>query len=237
MEPYYEDAACTIYHGDARAIVPSLSVDAVVTDPPYGTEGLGGGYGRRQLADPEGRFGHRIAGDVDLGAMEAVFGTLPSILPPSAWVLAFCAPRRRREAEAVMERAGMTMVGEAVWDKERPGLGYTIRYAHETVLVASCGEPVTPPAALLSVLRGRRTSHAMADRHPHEKPVSVMGSLVAFATPNGGAVLDPFMGSGATLRAAKDLGVRAVGVEVDERWCEVAAQRLSQGVLDLGGAT
>ena len=69
--------------------------------------------------------------------------------------------------------------------------------------------------------------------HPTQKPLPLMQWCVAFTS---GTVLDPFMGSGTTLRAAKDLGRKAIGVEIEERYCEIAAQRLSQQVLDFGEA-
>jgi DNA modification methylase len=72
-----------------------------------------------------------------------------------------------------------------------------------------------------------RSCHGTAD-HPTQKPTEVIGLLVEYASSIGQLVLDPFMGSGTTLRAAKQLGRRAVGVEIDERFCEVAAKRLAQ---------
>lgn len=198
----------------------------MLTDPPYGTENLGGGYGRRQLADPNGRHGHKIANDTDLSALA---GALASVrLSVDAWVLTFCAPRRRYEVETLLLDGGLALVGEVVWDKGVPGLGYTIRYAHESVIVSSLGKPEVA-TALLSVIRVAQEQRTMAGRHPHEKPVELLGRLIEFS--NADTILDPFMGSGTTLRAAKDLGRKAIGIEIEEKYCEIAAKRLSQEVL------
>ena len=67
--------------------------------------------------------------------------------------------------------------------------------------------------------------------HPTQKPVRVFRQLIEWYTSAGSTILDPFMGSGTTLRAAKDLGRKAIGIEIEERYCEIAANRLAQEVL------
>jgi site-specific DNA-methyltransferase (adenine-specific) len=87
------------------------------------------------------------------------------------------------------------------------------------------------PRLMRSVIEAR-SEHGRA-LHPTQKPLAVVGPLIAYSVPPGGLVLDPFMGSGSTLRAAKDTGRRAIGIELDERYCEAAATRMGQEVLPM----
>jgi site-specific DNA-methyltransferase (adenine-specific) len=231
VQPYYEHGGIAIYHGDCRDFLLHLRADHLITDPPYGTDG-DNGYGRRQLAPGDGRLGHRIANDGDLAVWREALGLIVPRLPKTAWACAWCSPRHaaRRESEDIMIAAGLELLGEAIWDKGGAGLGYTLRYAHEVVLVARKGGAKTK-APLLSMLRARRSSRAIAGRHPHEKPVGVVWPLVALA--GEGVILDPFCGRGSVLRAAKDQGLSAIGIELEERWCEMAAKLLQQEALPM----
>ena len=229
MSIYYQDDAVTLYHGDCLKITDWLAADVLVTDPPYGTNFSAGnpkgGYGRRQNAARNSRHtsrrnvgieGFTIAGDTDTrirDAALAAWGTRPALV--------FGSPRMPDPPIEVADRL--------VWDKRRPGMnGGPWRYRHESIYVTT-GFVRTDDSAVSIV-------EAWPDQadHIHAKPIALMLRLVAAAPP--GVIADPFAGSGSTLVAAVRLGRKAIGVELEERYCEVIARRLSQGVLDFEGA-
>lgn len=212
---------------DVMKDMPDGCVDAIITDPPYGTENLGGGYGRRQNHDPQGRHGRRIKGDTDLSIFEGIV-SLSHILTIDSWFMAFCAPRRRHEVTKILVTGGFEPFGELVWDKGRPGLGYTIRYSHETMLVCYKGKPKASKIALSII---RIPAHGTPE-HPHEKPVAFMEHAVLFASEFGSIIFDPCCGLAATCVAAKKLGRRYIGIEISEEYCQIARDRLKS--LDTG---
>ena len=215
-EPYYSDDFVTLFHGDCLEITEWLEADILVTDPPYGSEGLAGSYGRRN-----GHAGRTIANDATTEARDAIldlfegrpalcFGTPRMPEPPGGWD------------------------HRLVWDKREPGLnGGPWRYTHECIFVRGEGW-VRLSASSFSILSfPSANGSAEKSDHVHAKPIGLMERLIA-AAPRG-VVADPFAGSGSTLLAAKNVGRLAVGVELEERYCEIAAKRLSQDVLDFGG--
>ena len=213
-EPYYSDEHVTLYHGDCLELADLWTcADVLVTDPPYGT--LKGGYGRRNLYDPGDGIGARIANDETTearDAMLAAWGDRPALL--------FGSPR--------MPDPPMNVADRLVWNKTRPGMnGGPWRYLHESIYVTAGFVRVNNSAVSIISAWPDQTDHI------HAKPQELMVPLVSAAPP--GTIADPFAGSGSTLVAAKALGRKAIGVELEERYCEIAARRLSQGVLPLGG--
>jgi DNA modification methylase len=215
--PYCQDDYVTLYHGDCREIADWLNADVLITDPPYGTQfsikNPGGGYGRRQNAGfgPEGFV---IANDGTTETRDealAMWGAKPALV--------FGSPRLPDPPGEWADRL--------VWDKKRPGMNSgPWRYRHESIYVTE-GFVRTSDAAV-SIL----TAFPEQADHIHGKPLGLMVELVA-AAPQG-VIADPFAGSGSTLVAAKRLGRRSVGVELEERYCEIIANRMHQGVLDFG---
>lgn len=220
MRPYYEQDGVTLYHGDCRDVAAWTMADVLVTDPPYGIGWTRGVHSARASKAHPG-----IANDGDTAMRDwvlAQWGTRPAIVFGS-----FYAPTPQSIRHIL------------VWEKPPDAgvVGSTTGYRRDVEAVFLSGEWPAVSARWGSVIRSKRGGAGAAAAkigHPHAKPVDLLCLLLVRAPL--GIVADPFTGSGSTLLAAKSLGRPAIGVELDERYCEIAAKRLSQGVLDLGGA-
>jgi DNA modification methylase len=244
MTPYYADDLVTLYHGDCRAM-PDMVPEVVVTDPPYGT----GAY----ATDKAALDADTLVWWADVSHSVAVFGwaenlvrlCIAAALPPTDWItwwpmnagLRSWAPRGQlpREAEHI------ALWGEVRWVYGAPTSANSDKLVERIVspLEKARGKARRSP-------QGRRWADVWRDSspglgfqshqrlHPNEKPVSLMRRLLE--TVADGTVFDPFAGSGSTLVAAKSLGRKAIGVEIDERYCETAARRCSQEALGLVAA-
>jgi DNA modification methylase len=209
--------------GDAVSVLRSLpdeSIDAVLTDPPYGTDSPKDGYGRRSLGGPN----KRIQGDSDLETARSVLREIPRLIRKRSFVLVFCSPKRHAETVAVIRDCDLNVFGEIVWDKKCPGLGGGIRYQHELVLLCGIAKP-KGCSAIFSVLR--YATPKAGRQHPHEKPIGLIRELVEYASPPGGVVLDPFAGSGTTAVACVQTGRSFVGAEIDPVYFAIAQQRIN----------
>jgi site-specific DNA-methyltransferase (adenine-specific) len=211
MKPYYEREGITIYHGDCREVLPTLGpVDAVVSDPPYGIDYRGGGAGNL-IHSKKTRRPAAIVGDAQ------PFDPTPFLAFPE--VALFGA----QHYPARLPDGGTFHV----WDKRGDYLPFSTA-DFDTVWI----NRKEPGRIFRHFWRGLCRESENNDRilHPTQKPLVVM-KWVLELFPNATVILDPFMGSGTTLRAAKDLGRKAIGIEIEERYCEIAAKRLSQEVL------
>ena len=223
MTPYYQDSAVTIYHGDCREVLPVLGpVKTVITDPPYAVPTI--------IA--QGRNAFRSVGD--LSVAEAALGTfLRAVrMEPGGRMFVFCDqtsyPVLFRVIYGWQERLGM---GLLVWDKGRIGMGREFRKSFELILHAweSKTAVFSDGVGRSDVLRASPVPLKRRE-HPSQKPVDLLTQLLVVCT---GTVLDPFMGSGSTLVAARSTGHKAIGIEIEERYCEIAAKRMAQEVLPL----
>ena len=242
MKPYYEADGITIYHGDALEVLGSIegSVDAVLTDPPYAsgarTEAAKSSSGAmvrgvKFNARPIDNDQMTTTGFVWLMRQTAL--RCYHLLPDGGSFLSFIDWRQWPNLVGALETCNYRVQGMVVWDKGSMGLGNGFRAQHELVCHASKGVPTIHDKGVGNVLGFPRQEPV---DHPSPKPEGLVGRLLDVVTKPGDLVLDPFMGAGTTLRAAKDRGRRCVGIESVEAYCEIAAKRLAQGVLDLGGA-
>ena len=210
MKPYYDHAGITIYCGDCRDVLPGLDpVDLVLTDPPYG------------ISHPcnyksRGREALALCRDYpDVYDDDKPFDPAPYINQPAIlWGANHYANK--------LPNSG----GWLVWDKERPD---DLDQATCELAWSNCVKGVRRKRYLWNGMIRAGNDELF---HPTQKPIGVMRwCLLLRWTLDKQLILDPFMGSGTTLRAAKDLGRKAIGIEIEEKYCEIAAKRLGQEVL------
>lgn len=231
LSTYYMEDGIVIYHGDCRAIIPDLPpADAIITDPPYGG-GLGTDYADR-FKNVAGKWwkntsratqtrhkpiigddepfdpSHLISANVDIKVLWGANWYANRLPDSGAWWMW----DKRNGKRDVTEAEWPMSEGELAWTN----VGKGVRIFRHT---------------WFGLIRdSERGEHF----HPTQKPVALMAWCIERAkVPAGGLIVDPYMGSGTTLRAAKDSGRAAIGVEIDEAYCEIAAKRMSQGVLAL----
>ena len=228
MTPYFDDGQIQIWHADCRDVLPILGIDdswVVISDPPYGT----GGWRRLESGRGDDPTASLIVEAWDDGAVEWL-----GDCTGAAAVLTFWPPARTSRLLPFADAIGLTK-HRAVYLRKpdpKPQVGGRISWSVEPVWVLSRDGYVLYGKAdwhEASVPRANRDLESVG--HPYQKPLSAMRWLVEMTREP--IVLDPFMGSGSTLRAAKDCGRMAVGIESDERYCEIAVKRLQQAVLPM----
>lgn len=209
MKPYYEHDGITLFHGDCRDLLSEVSAEVMVTDPPYGID-YRSGFASATLA-------RSIAGDKDSSLRDAVlawWGDRPALVFGS-WRI----PRPQgTRMVLIYDKGGALGMGD---------LSLPWKPSHEEIYVLGSGFSGRRDS---NIIQGRTQSTASKGRfHPHEKDHRALASLLLKCPP--GTVIDPFCGSGSTLVAAKSLRRKAIGIEIDERHCEVAVRRLRQEVM------
>jgi len=213
MTPYYQDDWVTIYHGDSKEVVCGLVFDGLVlTDPPYGIA---------HPTDYKSRGRENRAQCTDYAPVE---GDSEPFDP--SWLLSVGSGRILWGGNHFASRLPDSG-GWLVWDKERP----------DDLDQATCELAWTD--CIKGVRRIRWLWHGMIRKgndtleHPTQKPEGVMQWCLNLRwTKDYDTVLDPYMGSGSTLRAAKNCNRKSIGIELSEKYCEMAANRMSQEVLE-----
>jgi site-specific DNA-methyltransferase (adenine-specific) len=213
VKPYYEDGSVTIYHGDCRELMEEgigspFEVDMLLTDPPYGIN-LQTNYSK-------------------------LSGSTKNYKPVEGDAVPFDPAPLLAYRKAVLWGANHYHLrlpeggGWLVWDK-REGSGSNM-FADAEVAWCSFKTPIRLYSHLWGVNRRSEKNRWL---HPTQKPVALMRWVLEKWTEPGQMIFDPYMGSGPVAEACRDLDRRYIGIEMEEEYCEVAAQRFDQGVLDL----
>lgn len=243
LKPYYEHGGITIFHGDCRRVLECITeiADCVVTDPPYAISVAGSvhvgkpGRGSRRLDFFPGDSDWTATVAMWIEALQASLRRLSSSGSVYAWV----GHREFGPTVACLEEHGFK-TRPIAWVKKcpappPPGSGWPSGF-EMGVFGSRPGRTWThdgtrPPPSNVFTADSFRHGQPGKVGHPTQKPLACVQPLIAASTNVGGLILDPFMGSGTTLVAAKKLGRRAVGIDIEERYCEIAAKRLAQEVL------
>lgn len=220
LTPYYADDAVTLYHADCLQHLDVLDqADVMVTDPPYGIDWSPAKGGYRGKGS-QTVIKSAIKNDQNLVARDAalaVWGDGPAIVFGS-W--------RKPRPEGTRHRLIWHKKGQAPGPANAPFMTND----EEIYILGSGFVPSSPPLRSVITTTEARSVEVVRIGHPTPKPVPLMETLIERCPPEW-VIIDPFAGSGSTLRAAKNLGRRAVGFEIEERYCEITAARLAQEVL------
>ena len=242
-KPFYQDDWVTLYHGDSLELADLWTcADVLLTDPPYGIGWTQNGISltsraNRAAGNYDGRQRQQhggIANDADTTTRDAalaLWGDKPAIV---FGALRMPAPLGTRHT-AVYRKPIDTGVQAALAGLRRDLEAIYLLGKHPDWKRGSASQFRSSVFDTSARVAGTPVGLAARHGHPHAKPQDVLEELLAICPP--GVIADPFVGSGSTLVAAKTTGRKAVGVELEERYCEIAARRLAQDVLDFGEAS
>ena len=224
MTPYYEHAGITIYHGDCRDVLAALGrFDLILTDPPYAHKHMdGGGFARVEKYQS--------------GSLKAL----------SSFVLADYADMLIQAAPMLIAFHSRDLIPDYAALAREHGRKYDLHFWHKTDAIPFTANTWKSDVEYIALIWAKRPGWKQLEQamhskvwssatlknesHPTTKPIALLEKYIEILCAK--LILDPFMGSGTTLRAAKDLGRQAIGIEIEERYCEIAAKRMGQEVFD-----
>lgn len=232
MTPYYEADGITIYHGDVLALIPTIRADVVITSPPYNLGPTSGAYAN--MRDGYSTHHDNMPEHVYVGWQRQVLADLWHIIPDTGSIWYNHKPLIRDRRAVLPLRllpTDVTLRQVIVWDRGG-GMNWSpthLRPQTEWVLLLAKDGFELPSRGASTVGDMWRFPMEQTDfGHPCPFPVGLPGRVLNLTS---GTVLDPFMGSGSTLVAAARCGRPAIGIEIDERYCEIAVSRLAQRSL------
>lgn len=225
VKPYYDEDGITIYHGDCREVLPELrraSIDLVITDPPFSVP--------VKYQDAEGVHPRSWG---DLLVMEPFFVEvlrgIRRVVKDSGQTYVCC----DADTYPVFYKAAFSLWPQSqmvVWYKPTGRRGRGWMHSYELILHLRSPQTAYADGFRQDVI-GIMPVRTLNRQHPAEKPQDLWTHLAEGMPCPAFSILDPFVGGGSSLRWAKDRGHRAIGIEIEERYCEIAAKRLAQGVL------
>lgn len=222
MGIYYEDDFVTLHHGDCVEIAPTLSaqVDLIVTDPPYGVDFKSGWAKHDKIANDDGSQDVR---DMILTAVKQLKRSRHAYIFGD-WD--FTGTNLTAQAQLIWDK-GIVGMGDlsSPWGKSHEPITFAINQTSKANRERGSGS-LSARMRQGTVLRVDRTNGGSAKRHPTEKPVVLLRQLIESSSSFGETVFDPFVGVGSTLVAAMLEGRKSIGIELNESYCEAAAQRL-----------
>jgi DNA modification methylase len=244
VRPYYEADGIQIFHGDCRDVLPGLTGDLSVTSPPYNLLRKASGAGANSL-HVDGLWRKLSTewyeDEMDESEYQAWQQEVIDLCLAATPCLAYNHKVRHQIKRTGRSLHPMQWIGdrllwvEIIWDRGGGVAFNSGRPIPSDERVFVLGRPVSWTSIGLTTV-WRITPRPQGIDHPCPFPIEIPSRIIQMYSLPGHTVIDPFMGSGTTLVAAKNLGRRAIGIELEEKYCEIAAKRLSQQVLDFGGA-
>ncbi len=239
-KPYYQDESVAIYHSDCRLLLPLIpdkSIDLVLTDPPYIWNDVTGGIIHTSLSDDWGYGGMLRQADVTAGLQQIGFDEWMPLVEPlmeeDSEIYVFSNDKNIHKIVNEMANQRLRLHNILVWKKNNVTPNHWYMKNCEFIVFGFKGRA--------SPIRNISCSHFFdvsnvppSDKlHPTEKPIILLLPLIENSSGNGQLILDPFLGSGTTAYCAKKLGRKCIGIEIEEKYCEIAAKRCCQTVMKL----
>lgn len=221
IPPYFRSKHVAIYHGDCIKLLANLKsecVDFVLTDPPYLVNYKGRWDGNKNV----------IVGDDDPNWLLPAYTEIYRVMKDNTFCVTFYGWPHADAFLGIWKKIGFRPISHLAFVKNHWGLGRFSRGQHETAFLLAKGKPAIPTNPISDVIFW---THVPRKIHPNQKPTTALHPVLQTFAPERAIVLDPFMGSGSTLKAASDLGMSAIGIEIDEVYCKKSHYQFLQGCL------
>ena len=192
--------------------MPEESIDLIITDPPY-------------LVDYRSRDGRKVPNDNDDRWLTPAYAQMYRLLKRDSFCVSFYGWVKIDKFFQAWKSAGFRPVGHFVWVKNYHSKERFVRYCHESAYLLAKGDPPLPKIALRDVLEWQYTGNTL---HPTQKPLMAILPLIMAYSEVGDIVLDPCAGSGTTAAATQELGRKYIGIEINQKYCNIAQERLSK---------